>query len=107
MKLRSMQLLVGDDGGIIMGKGRMDILESIGRTGSINKTAKELGMSYKSVWSKIKSTEKNFKKPVVSADRVTGTTLTEDGRSLLKAYQELNQRCIAADDKIFKALFPH
>ncbi len=106
MKLRSMQLLVGDDGGIIMGKGRMDILASINRTGSINKTAKELGMSYKSVWSKIKSTEKNFKKPVVNADRVKGTTLTKEGRALLTAYQELNQRCIAADDEIFAALFP-
>ena len=62
-------------------------------------------MSYKSVWSKIKSTEKNFGKSVVDADRVKGTTLTEDGRNLLKAYQELNKRCMAADDAIFEDLF--
>lgn len=106
MKLKSMQLLTGDDGGIIMGKGRMDILLSIDRTGSINKTAKEMNMSYKSVWSKIKSTEKNFGRPVVNADRAKGTCLTEAGRHLLDAYRELNRRCMAADDAIFTELFP-
>jgi len=100
-----MQLLVSRDGGIIMGKGRMDILDSIDRTGSINKTAKEMKMSYKSVWSKIKSTEKNFGKPVVHADRVTGSSLTQDGRQLLEAYRQLTQECRAADDTIFEAIF--
>ncbi len=105
MKLRSMQLLVDDTGGIIMGKGRMDILYSIDRTGSINKTAKEMNMSYKSVWSKIKSTEKHFGKPVVNADRVKGSRLTDEGRQLLEAYRELNTRCMTADDAIFDEIF--
>lgn len=105
MKLKSIQLLVGRDGGIIMGKGRMDILDSIDRTGSINKTAKEMNMSYKSVWSKIKSTEKNFGKPVVNADRVKGSKLTDEGRQLLEAYRRLNRECMAADDAIFEKIF--
>ena len=67
---------------------------------------KEMKMSYKSVWSKIKSTEKHFGKAVVHADRVTGTTLTQAGRQLLERYQELNRQCVAADDAIFEALFP-
>ena len=105
MKLRSIQLLVNEEGGIIMGKGRMDILDSIDRTGSINKTAKEMNMSYKSVWSKIKSTETHFGKPVVHADRVRGSRLTPEGRRLLEAYRELNRRCMAADDEIFSRIF--
>ncbi len=105
MKLKSMQLLVSEEGGIIMGKGRMDILDSIDRTGSINKTAKEMNMSYKSVWSKIKSTEENFGKPVVLADRVKGSCLTAEGRRLLERYRVLNQRCMAADDAIFDDIF--
>ena len=109
MKLRSSQLLLNDDGKIIMGTGRMKILESIDRTGSINKTANALKMSYKTVWSKIKSTEKNFGKTVVLSDKQKGTTLTDDGRQLLEKYRQLKQRCITADDKIFNALFskPH
>ena len=105
MKLKSIQLLVGQDGGIIMGKGRMDILDSIDRTGSINKTAKEMNMSYKSVWSKIKSTEKNCGKPVVHADRVKGSKLTDEGRQLLEDYRKLNRECMAADDAIFEEIF--
>lgn len=105
MKLRSSQLLLNNNGEIILGAGRMKILESIDQTGSINKTAKELKMAYKTVWSKIKSTEKNFGKPVVLADKQTGTTLTEDGRHLLKKYKQLKQRCIKADDMIFNDIF--
>jgi molybdate transport system regulatory protein len=107
MKLRSSQLLLNNNGEIIMGMGRMIILESIDRTGSINKTAKVLKMSYKTVWSKIKSTEKNLGKPIVLTDKQTGTTLTEDGRQLLKKYKRLKQRCIKADDKIFNDIFSH
>ena len=62
-------------------------------------------MSYKAVWSKLKTTEKNFGKPIVLADRQKGTTLTEDGRRLLENYRQLKQRCIAADDKVFDELF--
>ncbi len=105
MKLKSSQILVADDGGIIMGKGRMIILESIDQTHSINRTAKELKMSYKSVWSKIKSTELNFGKPVVLADKITGTKLTDDGRALLEKYRKLKDRCIEADDIIFDDIF--
>ena len=105
MKIRSSQFLVNDDGDIIMGSGRMAILETIDRTGSINKTAKELNMSYKTVWSKIKSTEENFGKPVVLADKKRGTQLTREGRSLLQTYRELKKRCIREDDRIFNELF--
>ncbi len=105
MKLRSSQLLVSDDGGIIMGNGRMKILASIDRTGSINQTSKELKMSYKAVWSKIKTTEENFGRPVVNADRKTGTHLTPEGRELLEKYRKLKDTCIKADDAAFEKIF--
>jgi len=105
MKLRSNQLLVNDNGAIIMGNGRMAILESINETGSINQTSKKMKMSYKTVWSKIKSTEKNFGQPVVLANKKTGTVLTAEGRNLLEKYKQLKKKCIQADDAIFKAVF--
>ncbi len=105
MKLKTNQLLVNDEGGIIMGTGRMLILESIDQTGSINQTAKELKMAYKTVWSKIKSTEKNFGKPVVIADKKKGTRLTRDGNILLERYRKLKKQCIQADDAIFEDIF--
>ncbi len=105
MKLRSTLVIVNEEGGIIMGNGRMQILESIIRTGSINKTAKEMNMSYKTAWSKIQTTEKNFGKPVVHADKQTGTKLTMDGHILIEKFRQLKKRCIEADDIIFKDLF--
>ncbi|SDU62288.1 winged helix-turn-helix domain-containing protein [Desulfobacula phenolica] len=105
MKLKSIQLIVNDNGGIVMGTGRMIILESIERTNSINQTAKELKMSYKTAWSKIKSTQKNFGKPIVIADKKKGTKLTQDGKALLEQYRQLKKRCIKADDVIFEDIF--
>ncbi len=105
MKLKSTQMLCNDDGDIILGTGRMHILRSIERTGSINQTAKELKMAYKTVWSKIKTTEKNFGKPVVIADKKKGTKLTQDGKDLLEKYHSLKLKCLKADDAIFEKIF--
>jgi len=105
MKIKTSQLLVNDKGGIIMGNGRMQILYSIDRTGSINQTSKEMKMSYKAVWSKIKSTEKNFGKPIVHSDKKTGTRLTDEGKNLLEKYRQLKKYCTQADDAIFVDIF--
>jgi molybdate transport system regulatory protein len=102
LKLRSNHWIVDGRGNIVFGKGRLEILESIEKTGSINGTAKALGMSYKTVWSKIKSTEKHLKRKIVRSDRASGTRLTRTGRELLEEFRLLNQRCIRSDDRIFK-----
>ena len=105
VKLLSSQILVNEAGDIIMGSGRLAILESVDRTGSINQTAKELKMSYKSVWSKIKSTETHFGKPIVRSDRRDGTSLTPEGRKLAQQFKQLKKKCIQADDRIFSQIF--
>jgi molybdate transport system regulatory protein len=105
MKLRTSQLLLNDEGKIIMGSGRMAIFESLQHTGSINQTARELNMAYKTVWSKIKATEKNWGRPVVITDRKTGTRLTREGVDLLEKYRKLKKDCIHADDCIFQSIF--
>ncbi|TES93023.1 MAG: hypothetical protein E3J94_02035, partial [Desulfobacteraceae bacterium] len=53
LKLKSSQWIVDEDDNIIIGKGRMEILENIENSGSINQAAKMMKMSYKAVWSKI------------------------------------------------------
>ena len=39
-------------------EGRRMLLEAVDRLGSLNAAAKELGMSYRAAWGKIKATEK-------------------------------------------------
>ena len=104
-RLRSSQWLVDEHNNIIMGKGRMEILENIEKTGSMNQAAKQMKMSYKAVWSKIKVTEKNLNARIVHADRKDGTRLTRDGKELVRKYKLLVKECMSSDDKIFKSIF--
>ena len=105
LKLRSSQWIVDERNNIIIGKGRMEILENIEEAGSINQAAKRMNMSYKAVWSKIKATGKNLNARIVHSDRKDGTRLTREGKELLKKYRFLIKECIFADDKIFKSIF--
>jgi molybdate transport system regulatory protein len=105
IKILSKHWIVDEDGNIIMGAGRKDILETIDRTGSINQTAKIMKMSYKGVWGRIKATEKALKLKIVHADRKTGSYLTEEGKELLEKYKQLKRECLEADDKIFMSVF--
>ncbi|MGD9303838.1 MAG: LysR family transcriptional regulator [Desulfobacterales bacterium] len=105
LKLRSAQWIVDEDNNIIIGKGRAEILENIEKTGSINQAAKMMKMSYKAVWSKIKTTEKHMNTCIVHTDRKEGSRLSGDGKELLEKYKLLKSRCLSADDKIFGSIF--
>ena len=107
LKLRSSYWIVDEDGNIIIGRGRAEILKNIEKTGSINQAAKVMKMSYKGVWSKIKATEKHLNQNIVHADRQEGTHLTRQGKQLLEQYKELEKNCMASDDKIFEKIFSY
>ena len=105
LKLRSSQWIVDEHNNAIIGKGRMEILENIEKTGSINQTAKLMKMSYKAVWSKIKATEKHLSTTIVHADRKEGSRLSKEGKELLEKYRLLRKECLSADDKLFSRIF--
>ena len=105
LRLKSSQWIVDEDGNAIIGKGRMEILDNIEKTGSINQTAKMMKMSYKAVWSKIKATEKHLNTVIVHADRKEGSRLSKEGKELLEKYRLLKKECLSADDKLFRRIF--
>ena len=105
LKLKSSQWIVDENDNMIIGEGRMKILEHVENTGSINQAAKMMKMSYKAVWSKIKYTEKHLNTKIVHSDRKMGTRLTGEGKNLLEKYRALKKKCLMADDKIFKDIF--
>jgi molybdate transport system regulatory protein len=105
LKLKSSQWIVDEYNNIIIGKGRMEILENIEKTGSINQTAKMMKMSYKAVWSKIKTTEKYMNTKLVHTDRKEGSHLSREGKELLGKYKNLKSECTASDDIIFNRIF--
>ena len=105
LKMKSRQWLVDEHDRIIMGDGRLEILENIERTGSINQTAKVMKMSYKAAWGKIKATEAYLDARIVLTDRGRGAWLTEEGKDLLKKFKTLRRRCREAEDRIFAGIF--
>ena len=60
MKLRSKFWLEDDAGEAVFGEGRRRILELIDELGSMQATAKALGMSYRGVWARVKTTEERL-----------------------------------------------
>ena len=105
LRLKSRHWIVNQEGDIIIGEGRREILENIEKTGSLNKTAKIMRMSYKGVWSKIKVTEDYLQVRIVETNRKRGSQLTEEGKALLEKYNSLKHKCLEADDKIFRKVF--
>jgi molybdate transport system regulatory protein len=104
-RLKSRHWIVDENGRIIIGEGRKEILENIEKTGSINRTAKIMKMSYKGVWSKIKATENYLKIRIVETNKKQGSCLTREGKELLRKYDDLKEKCLKADDRIFRAIF--
>jgi molybdopterin-guanine dinucleotide biosynthesis adapter protein len=105
LKLKSFHHIVDDQNRIVMAEGRMALLEAIVETGSINQAAKQMGMSYKTAWSKLHSTQTHLMTKVVHSDKADGTRLTRAGKKLLNTYKQMKRQCICADDTIFDTHF--
>ena len=105
IRLKSRHWLVDDQDRIIMGEGRRTIFENIEKTGSINRTAKLMKMSYKGVWGKIKASEDYLKLRLVDTDRKKGTCLTPHGRALLDKYIMFKQWCEREEQACFEKVF--
>ena len=101
---------VADDGGqVIIGAGRMRLMEAIDRTGSILRAAEELGMSYRSAWGRLKTTQERLGEPLVEkvpgAGRRGGSRLTKNGQLLLAQYQKLIDQLHKSSEATFGRLF--
>jgi molybdate transport system regulatory protein len=97
------------EGRIIFGLGRMRILRAIERCGSLNAAAKELKMSYRAVWGKIKVTEDALGKPLLvksqGGSAGGGSTLTPYAYTLMERYLELSRIIDTQADDLFQSGF--
>ena len=57
------------EGRLLIGEGRACILQLIDDTHSLNRTAKEMKMSYRHVWGIIRELEKAAGEPLVASQR--------------------------------------
>jgi len=106
LKLK-LQLLCGE--GTAMGPGKADLLDAIGREGSISAAGRALGMSYRRSWLLVDEMNRCFRAPLVDAvsggGAGRGARLTEAGRAALTAYRDLEAAAaVAADTDAYRLL---
>jgi molybdate transport system regulatory protein len=82
-------------GEVVAGDGKIDLLERIAETGSIQKAAQEIGMSYRHAWGFLKKMEKRggikLVETQVGGREGGGAKLTPPGKEFLKRYSSFRE----------------
>lgn len=109
LSIKSKIWIEDDKGKMVFGAGRLRILTAVEQHGSILAAAKELGMSYRAVWGKIKATEDRLGQPLltrrVGGAKGGGSDLTPLGKNLVERFAHLQQMAESAADDLFRDLF--
>jgi molybdate transport system regulatory protein len=104
----SLRLRIDFGEGRRIGPGKIELLEEIGRTGSISAAGRSLGMSYRRAWLLVDEVNKLFRDPVVVAAvgglKGGGAVLTATGRRLIAAYRRVEARTETAIGEEFASL---
>lgn len=81
--------------GLVLGPGKVDLIEAIDRTGSISGAGRELGMSYRRAWMLVDALNRMFDRPIVAAStggaRGGGAVVTGYGHALAAAYRRIEE----------------
>ncbi len=108
MKMK-LKIWMEQDGSVAFAEGRRMLLEAVDRLGSLNAAAKELGMSYRAAWGKIKATEEALGLKLL--DVTTGgkggggAKLTHEARELVSSYSKYVEKMSSIAEKEFKLMF--
>ena len=102
-KIRSKVWVENEAGKVVFGLGRFRILDSVDRLGSLQAAAKELKMSYRAAWGRIKATEARIGRPMVVRDG-KGSRLTAHAQLLMKQFRRLHALVESESDEVFAQL---
>jgi len=107
--MRSKIWIEDDSGKVIFGLGRLKILDSIDRHGSIHAAAKDLKMGYRAVWGRLRATEERLGKKLliksVGGASGGGSKLTPLAKDLVEQFRILHQKIVKESDELFETLF--
>lgn len=83
-------------GELILGPGKIDLLDAIAREGSISAAGREMGMSYRRAWLLVDEMNQMFGEPLVVAapggTRGGGAQVTALGKDVAAAYRRIVKR---------------
>ena len=107
LHVRSKVWLVDDEERVVLGLGRVKMLQAIQRLGSINAAAKDLKMSTRAIWGRIKNSEERLGRKLlvrsVGGIAGGGSQLTEFAVTLINLFDDLNRRVEQQSDALFHA----
>ena len=97
------------DGQSFLGDGRYRLLSAVQRNGSINAAARDLGLSYRKVWSQLQAMEESAPFPIMER-RVGGkgggaSQLTDEILELMAQFRVLRNQVNKEADRCFDACF--
>ncbi len=96
------------DGKVIFGKGRDVLLKAIDECRSLNAAARKLNMSYRAAWGRLRASEERMGIKLVETDPSgKGMHLTEDARSLIAMFDEMDAKISRLLKKAHKELQLH
>ena len=91
MKIRY-KIWMENDGEVVFGKGRGELLRAIDDLHSLYAAAKKLKMSYRAAWGRLKASAARLELRLVQTDgRGKGMRLTEEAKLLLTRYDNLQR----------------
>ncbi|MBN2359328.1 MAG: LysR family transcriptional regulator [Deltaproteobacteria bacterium] len=99
-----MRLWINWDDTAQLGRGRIELLEAIARSGSISAAARAVGVSYRGAWNWIDRVNRRAAEPLVQTvtggARGGGARLTPAGEAAVRAYRMLENRVAAALQRV-------
>ncbi len=99
-KVRSKVWIEDSAGHVIFGFGRYKMLDAVERLGSLQAAAKELEMSYRAIWCRIKASEERMGRPLLVRNS-RGSDLTPQAKSLMKQFLRLQRLVENESDEIY------
>jgi molybdate transport system regulatory protein len=101
--VRSKIWIEDKEGNVVFGLGRYRILKMIQRLGSMHAAAKQLQMSYRAVWMRIRASEERLGKRLVVREG-KGSKLTPFADNLIKEFKRLHTIVESESDEVYKSL---
>jgi len=93
---------------IALGPGKVDLLQSINKVGSISEAARQDQISYRRAWDMVNAMNHCFKKPLVES--VTGgkggggAALTPLGKKVIEIYRDMEKKASQSIQEEWKFL---
>jgi molybdate transport repressor ModE-like protein len=107
--LKTKTWIENQDGELLFGKGKTEVLELIESEGSIAKAAEKLGMNYKKAWTHVKILQKNLDDVLVESQKgggeQGGSKLTPKADEFINSYKRLQKDIETYANERFKELF--